>query len=107
MDRISNEHVKEHLRKFKRLVEKRFRLERMILFGSRARDDWLYTSDVDLILVSENFQSMNFLQRMREISQLWDCDLLLEPLCYTPEEFERKKNELGIVRNALEHGIEI
>jgi predicted nucleotidyltransferase len=37
----------------------------MILFGSRARDDWLYTSDVDLILVSENFQSMNFLQRMR------------------------------------------
>ena len=65
MDRIPNEQVKEHLRKFKRLVEKRFRLEKMILFGSRARDDWLYTSDVDLILVSENFQSMNFLQRMR------------------------------------------
>ncbi|HSD57502.1 MAG TPA: nucleotidyltransferase domain-containing protein [Methanotrichaceae archaeon] len=99
--------MKEHLRKFKRLVEKRFRLEKMILFGSRARDDWLYTSDVDLILVSENFQSMNFLQRMREISLLWDCDLLLEPLCYTPEEFERKKGELGIVRNALKYGIEI
>jgi predicted nucleotidyltransferase len=44
--------VKEHLRKFKGLVEKRFRLEKMILFESRARDDWLYMSDVDIILVS-------------------------------------------------------
>lgn len=107
MDRIPNEQVKEHLRRFKRLVEKRFHLQKMILFGSRARDDWLYTSDVDLILVSENFQSMNFLHRMSEISQLWDCDLSLEPLCYTPEEFERKKEELGIVRSALKYGIEI
>ncbi len=99
--------MKEHLREFKRLVEKRFHIQRMILFGSRARDDWLYNSDVDLILVSDNFKSINFLQRMREISLLWDCDLLLEPLCYTPEEFERKKEEVGIVRSALKYGIEI
>lgn len=64
--------MKEHLRKFKRLVEKRFHI-----------------------------------QRMREISQIWDCDFLLEPLCYTPEEFECKKEELGIVRSALKYGIEI
>ena len=31
----------------------------------------------------------------------------LEVLGYTPEEFERKKNELGIVKQAVKEGIRI
>gem|GEM_PF-4438397 len=32
---------------------------------------------------------------------------MLVPLCYTPEEFEEKKKEIGIVRQAVEEGIDL
>jgi len=79
----------------------------MILFGSRARDDGLYSSDIDLILVSDDFRSYGFLDGMREIAGMWDGDLMLEAICYTPEEFERKRQETGIVNTAMGYGIEI
>jgi predicted nucleotidyltransferase len=107
MDRISNERVLDHLREFKKRIEGHFAIERMILFGSRARDDWLYESDIDLILVSRDFQTISFLDRIREIASMWDGDLSLEPICYTPDEFERKRSETGIVREAAKHGIDI
>ncbi|MFB3764356.1 MAG: nucleotidyltransferase domain-containing protein [Methanotrichaceae archaeon] len=107
MDRVPNERVKEALHSFKNIIETRFHIDRMILFGSRARDDWLYSSDIDLILVSDDFRSMSFMERIGEISQLWDCDLTLEAICYTPEEFERKKAEIGIVEDAVKYGIDI
>jgi hypothetical protein len=31
----------------------------------------------------------------------------MDILCYTPEEFEKKKKQIGIVRTAVEEGIEI
>jgi predicted nucleotidyltransferase len=107
MDRIPNERVKDLLCEFKARIQDRFRLEKMILFGSRARDDWLYSSDIDLILVSEDFRPISFLNRIREIADMWDGDLQLEPICYTPEEFEKKKKEKGIVSTAMKYGIEI
>jgi len=38
---------------------------------------------------------------------LWNAGIVgdFEILCYTPEEFERKKKSLGIVREALREGI--
>lgn len=95
------------LRRFKEALSGRFRITRMILFGSRARGDHLSTSDVDLIVVSPDFASMPFLRRIREVVALWESDLDLEVLPYTPEEFERKKEEIGIVAVAAREGVEI
>src|SRR5215470_10100694 len=67
-----------------------------IAFGSRVRGDALSTSDLDLVLVSPWFGAMSFLRRPLAV---------LELLCYTPEEFEEKRQELGIVRVAHEEGI--
>lgn len=95
------------LQRFKEAVSRKFRLTKVILFGSRARGDHLRTSDVDLILVSQDFARMPFLQRIRAVLEFWDSDLTLEVLPYTPEEFERKKNEIGIVAIAVREGQEI
>ena len=76
-----------------------------IAFGSRVRGDALSTSDLDLILVSPWFAQMPFLRRPVAVLELLDYPAGLELLCYTPEEFERKRAELGIVRVALEEGI--
>ncbi|HAZ27607.1 TPA: nucleotidyltransferase [Candidatus Acetothermia bacterium] len=65
------------------------------------------TSDVDLVVISPDFASMPFLRRIREVVALWESDLDLEVLLYTPEEFERKKEEIGIVAVAAREGVEI
>jgi len=78
---------------------------RVIAFGSRVRGDALSTSDLDLILVSPWFDSVPFLRRAATILEVLDYPGGLELLCYTPEEFEERSQELGIVRVALEQGI--
>ncbi|MEK7701916.1 MAG: nucleotidyltransferase domain-containing protein [candidate division NC10 bacterium] len=78
---------------------------RVIAFGSRVRGDALSTSDLDLILVSPRFAAVPFLRRPVEVLEMLDYPGGLELLCYTPEEFEEKRRELGIVRVAIEEGI--
>lgn len=93
------------LEEFLDAVHARWPLERAILFGSRARGDELVASDYDLILVSEAFSGMGFGERIERIFELWHLPEPLQPLCYTPEEFERKKSEIGVVRVASREGL--
>ena len=82
------------------------------LWGSRAYGTPNKYSDIDLIVVSDKFSKIKFIRRMYEfISKL---GLLLDrnaavvdALCYTPEEFERKKQEIGVVREAVAKGIRL
>ena len=85
------------------------RVERAILFGSRVRGDALLSSDLDLILVSPDFEGVFFTDRPMAVVDAWDFEGAppLEVLCYTPEEFERKRARIGIVRTALEEGIAV
>jgi len=40
--------------------------------------------------------------------ELWDCEFgLLDILTYTPEEFHKKKAELGVVSEAVKMGMEL
>lgn len=85
---------------------------KIILFGSRARGDALKTSDIDLIVVSNVFESMHFTDRASYVLKiLWENKALpkvdMDILCYTYDEFERKTKEIGIVREALSYGIEL
>ena len=77
----------------------------VIAFGSRVRGDAISTSDLDLILVSPRFASVPFLKRPVHVLEGLDFPAGLELLCYTPEEFEEKREELGIVRVAAEQGL--
>ena len=78
-----------------------------IAFGSRARGDALSTSDLDLMLVSPRFSGVPFLKRPVVVLEALDYPGGLELLCYTPEEFEEKREEFGIVRVALKEGISL
>ncbi|PIU21075.1 MAG: hypothetical protein COT15_04240 [Candidatus Diapherotrites archaeon CG08_land_8_20_14_0_20_34_12] len=92
---------------FAEKLKKGIKPEKILLFGSRARGDNFKTSDFDFIIVSEKFKDVHFLDRMSGIYKYWDNDYLIEPLCYTSEEFEMKKKQIGIVKKAVEEGIEI
>lgn len=95
------------LQEFKKQVNKDFYLSKMVFFGSRASGKPHRDSDIDLILVSPNFKKLDFIERGAKMYDYWSLDYPVDFLCYTPEEFERKKKRIGIVRQAVNEGIEI
>lgn len=76
-----------------------------ILFGSRARGTALTDSDYDLIIVSRLFEGIPYTDRMTPIYKLWNLKEGLECICLTPGEFERAKDKISIVREALKEGV--
>jgi predicted nucleotidyltransferase len=95
------------IRDFLTKVKESFAPEFILLFGSRARKDELKGSDFDILVVSKKFEGIHFLQRISMLYQLWDYDYDLDILGYTPEEFGRKKEEIGIVREAIKEGLKV
>jgi hypothetical protein len=92
------------LRDFIARVNSVFPLSHAYLFGSRARGDALFSSDYDILLVSEAFEGLDFSERMRRVCEHWTAREGLEVLCYTPEEFDRKRRQICIVKQAAEEG---
>ena len=87
-----------------RLVE-RFRPAHVILFGSRARGDALKDSDLDVLVVADSFRDVKWLDRPVRVAVECDIRMGVELLCYTEDEYARKREELGIVRTATEEGV--
>ncbi len=79
----------------------------MLLFGSRARGTAGDESDVDLIIVSSTFKGEKFRYRPLGFHKYWRSDYPVDFLCYTPEEFNKLRMQITIVREAVENGIEI
>ncbi len=93
---------------FMRKVRRKYKIVKAIFFGSRARGDNFKNSDYDVILVSPDFRGVFFTKRMAGMYAFWThYPLEIEPLCYTPEEFESKKAEAGIVRQAVREGVSV
>ena len=97
----------EFLKEFKRKASGKIPIQKMILFGSRASGKPHRWSDFDLIIVSEKFRKKGGLIRGVEFYDYWDLDYPVDFLCYTPEEFNKLKNQITIVREAVNKGIEI
>jgi predicted nucleotidyltransferase len=95
------------LRKFIDKVARAYKIHDVIFFGSRARGDYLEHSDVDLIVVSDDFDGVFFPDRSTAMYKFWEVDLPLEVLCYTVKEFEKKKRMIGLVQDAVSEGISL
>jgi len=95
--------LKEHLK----YLRKRFKPQKIILFGSRARGEHLEESDIDLLIVSEHFKELGWRERIIEAFGYWSDKRMLGLICLTPEEFEERKLEIGIVAQAAKEGIQL
>lgn len=63
-----------------------------------------------VVLVSELFDGVPWLERVRQAGALWDAREMggaADVHCYTRLEFERKREQLPSVRDALSAGVEI
>ncbi|MGD9552366.1 MAG: nucleotidyltransferase domain-containing protein [Candidatus Caldatribacteriota bacterium] len=81
------------IEKFKKELEKyNIHPERIILYGSYAKGNAREDSDIDLVVISSDFENMNLRERL-EILGLAAGNVLepIEALGYTPQEVLEKK----------------
>lgn len=103
MVQTTNKNI-EIIKKFKKRL-RRFGITNILLFGSRAKGTFGPQSDFDIIIISDKFEGVKWHKRSLEIYMNWKEDYPLEALCYTKEEFEKKKKQIGIVQEAVKEGI--
>lgn len=79
--------IKEELDAYCKNVIDRFNPVCIILYGSRAKGTFTNTSDIDIIVISNNFET-DFLSRIKYLIDANTSMLPFEPLGYTEDEFE-------------------
>jgi uncharacterized protein len=107
---------RRELERYLERVTDRWPVQRALLAGARVDD--LHGAppqrerghEYVLVLVSEHFDGVPWLERVYQAGSLWDAlemGSAAEVHCYTPAEFERKREQLKVVRQAAEHGLEL
>jgi hypothetical protein len=97
-------------------VSDRWPLERAMLGGARAEDAQGAPPQRErgpeyvVVLVSEMFDGVPWLERVYQCGALWDAAEMgdrADVHCYTPLEFERKRASLPLVRRASDEGLDL
>ena len=89
------------------IIISKFNPEKLILFGSRVWGTPTDESDIDLIIVSDVFKGQKFTGRMAQFLKEVRFSEHIDAICYTPEEFNRRKIENQVVSTAVKNGINI
>ncbi len=80
-------------------------LQKAILTGSRATGSYLEDSDIDLIIVSDDFSKMPLPERLKYLQKQWKSKIPLEAFGYTVNEFQRLQRKSTYVKEAVRTGI--
>src|SRR5437667_12390597 len=80
-------------------------VNKAILTGSWATGRYLEDSDVDLIIVSDDFSKMAISERLSCLQKNWTNKIPLEAFGYTVEEFRRLRQRSTYVKDAIRNGI--
>jgi hypothetical protein len=104
------------LGRYLRRIGDRFPLRRALLGGARVDDAAGAGAQRErgpeyvVVLVSEAFDGVPWLERVYQCGSLWDAAEMGAPAdvhCYTPPEFERKTANLPRVRAVVQRGREL
>ena len=104
------------LRRYLDRLGDRWPIERAVLGGARVEDERGAPPQRErgpefiLILVSSAYDGMPWLERVYQAGALWDALEMgagADIHCYTPVEFERKRETLPVVRETAERGLDL
>ena len=104
------------LERYVRRIADRWPVQRALLGGARVADVRGAPAQRErgpeyvIVLVSEHFDGVPWLERVYVAGTLWDSYEMGAPAdihCYTPLEFERKLEQMPAVREAAEQGLEL
>ena len=82
---------------------KKFKPEKIILFGSSARGDYDESSDIDLIIVYKTRK--RFMNRLKDLYMAWKLPKAVDILAYTPKEFNTMLRESIFIQDIMAEGL--
>ena len=88
-----------------RRLARNITVRQAILTGSRATGSYLEDSDVDLIIVSDDFSKMKLPERLKYLQKQWKSKIPLEAFGYTLNEFATLRRKSTYVKEAVRTGI--
>jgi len=105
--KISNDkHIQDSFTDIIKSIINNYAPQKIVLFGSYARGEAHEGSDIDLMVIKET--SRRFNDRIGDVLELNNTLMTLEPLVYSPLEFETmKKQKRDFILTIEEEGIEI
>ena len=107
---------RRELDRYVRRVADRWPVQRALLGGARLADaqgagpQRERGPEYVMVIVSEHFDGIPWLERVHQASSLWDgleMGGAADVHCYTAVEFERRRENLAVVRSVTEHGLEL
>jgi len=81
--------IQKEIDTIKEQIIKKYKPDKIILFGSAARGDFNLDSDVDLLIIKQDTPFYGA-DRIRELNRLIERTLPLDLLVYRPEEFNKR-----------------
>ena len=96
--------IDEEIARIVRQIIRKYKPERIILFGSAARGEWNLDSDADFLVIKSQVPTRGA-DRIRELSRLIKRDIPMDLLVYKPEEFsDRLEKGDPFIRTILTEG---
>ncbi|MCS6783594.1 MAG: nucleotidyltransferase domain-containing protein [Candidatus Caldarchaeum sp.] len=98
---------KMELARFLKRLKKELNVEEVYLFGSRVYGIPLRESDLDMVVVSEEFGKRSFVENLMLLSGMWDGSFTLELFPYTPSQIKEYRDRKIVVHEAVNKGLRI
>jgi len=102
MDKTRDEILSKLKLLIKSIEKNNIRIEFAYLFGSYAKNNFHRQSDIDLAIVSKDFEGIRFLDREKIAKCVIENDISIDPITFRPEDFTL---ENPIVKEIKETGI--
>ena len=88
MTKAQNNKIKKEVRNIKDQLVKKYKPEKIILFGSAVSGKFTKDSDLDFLVIKKNTPYQGR-ERVRQLYGLIDKEMAADFLVYRPREFER------------------
>ena len=96
--------INKEAKEIAEVVAKKYKPEKIILFGSAARGQIRKDSDIDLCIIKKTrLPSYKRIWRVYELLRDMDYEHGVEPIVFTPKEFKEREGYY-FVRNILKDG---
>ena len=88
--------VIEGIKRKKTELFSKYNIRKIGIFGSFAKNTQREDSDIDLVVISKDFQEKDFWQRINVLSEaIYEIFVPIEAMAFTPEEWERGDSSIA------------
>lgn len=101
---VTEESIQRIAKSYVNRLARTINIRQAILTGSWANGRYMEDSDVDIIVVSDDFANMELPARLQYLQKKWKSRIPLEAFGYTQREFRVLSKRSTYVRDAIRNG---